>query len=153
MDLPACQARSVKPTYCVTAPSRATTTCEDTRNEPTSAKYGCSSAGKELVNSRSIQGPPNSPGGRLMPCTTIRSASTPAGRASWFGDAICLTPRISPLLRSTCKSASLGYRYRRKHMRQFRGFDILPALEGGDSLSRRSMSRTEEDIASRVDIT
>src|SRR5882672_5640519 len=31
--------------------------------------------------------------------------------------------------------------------------DILPALKGGDSLSRRSMSRTEEDIASRVDIT
>src|ERR1700722_7343783 len=31
--------------------------------------------------------------------------------------------------------------------------DILPALKDGDSLSRRSMSRTEEDIASRVDIT
>jgi len=32
--------------------------------------------------------------------------------------------------------------------------DILPALrKGGDSLSRRSMSRTEEDIASGVDIT
>jgi hypothetical protein len=32
-------------------------------------------------------------------------------------------------------------------------FDILPTPKGGDSLSRRSMSRTEEDIASRVDIT
>src|SRR5450631_3747710 len=31
--------------------------------------------------------------------------------------------------------------------------DILPALIGGDSLGRRSMSRTEEDIASGVDIT
>ena len=31
--------------------------------------------------------------------------------------------------------------------------DILPTLRGGDSLSRRSMSRTEEDIPSRVDIT
>src|SRR5882672_3510034 len=31
--------------------------------------------------------------------------------------------------------------------------DILPALKGGDSLSRRSMSRTEEDIESGVDIT
>jgi hypothetical protein len=31
--------------------------------------------------------------------------------------------------------------------------DILPALKDGDSLSRRSLSRTEEDIASRVDIT
>src|ERR1700676_3882213 len=32
--------------------------------------------------------------------------------------------------------------------------DILPALKKGrDSLSRRSMSRTEEDIASGVDIT
>jgi hypothetical protein len=30
--------------------------------------------------------------------------------------------------------------------------DILPALKGGDSLSRRSMSRTEEDILSRVDV-
>src|ERR1700690_2381388 len=36
---------------------------------------------------------------------------------------------------------------------QWSQFDILPALKGGDSLSRRSMSRTEEDIASRVDIT
>jgi hypothetical protein len=32
-------------------------------------------------------------------------------------------------------------------------FDILPALKEGDSLNRRSMSRTEEDILSRVDIT
>jgi hypothetical protein len=32
-------------------------------------------------------------------------------------------------------------------------FDILPALKGKDSLSRRSMSRTEEDVLSRVDIT
>jgi hypothetical protein len=31
--------------------------------------------------------------------------------------------------------------------------DILPALKDGDSLSRRSMSRTEEDIESGVDIT
>jgi len=32
-------------------------------------------------------------------------------------------------------------------------FDILPALKkGGDSLSRCSMSRTEEDISSRVDV-
>jgi hypothetical protein len=31
--------------------------------------------------------------------------------------------------------------------------DILRALKGTDSLSRRSMSRTEEDIASGVDIT
>src|SRR5713226_4807419 len=38
-------------------------------------------------------------------------------------------------------------------MRQFRRFDILLAPKDGDSLSRRSMSRTEEDIQSRVDIT
>src|SRR6202051_3759911 len=31
--------------------------------------------------------------------------------------------------------------------------DIPPALKGRDSLNRRSMSRTEEDILSRVDIT
>src|SRR5580658_8277084 len=30
--------------------------------------------------------------------------------------------------------------------------DILPALKGGDSLCRRSMSRTEEDIVRRVDV-
>jgi hypothetical protein len=31
--------------------------------------------------------------------------------------------------------------------------DILRALKGADFLSTRSMSRTEEDISSRVDIT
>ena len=33
------------------------------------------------------------------------------------------------------------------------GIDILSTLKSGDSLSRRSISRTEEDIASGVDIT
>ena len=51
-----------------------TSTCADTRKSATSAKYGCASAGSWLVNSRSIHGPPKSPGGRLMPCRTIRSA-------------------------------------------------------------------------------
>ena len=53
------------------------------------------------MNSRSIHGPPNSPGGRLMPCTTIKSASTPGGRASKFGEATCLALRINPLSTST----------------------------------------------------
>ena len=52
------------------------------RRNPRSArllKYGCASGGQAPVNSRSIHGPPNSPGGRLMPCTTMSSGRTPAG--------------------------------------------------------------------------
>ena len=46
------------------------------------AKYGCASAGRSLQNNRSIQPLPNSPGGKLMPCTTMRPSSAPPGRSS-----------------------------------------------------------------------
>ena len=39
-----------------------------------------------------------------------------------------------------------------EHLHPGAKIDILRVLRGADSLSRRSMSRTEEDIASRVDI-
>jgi len=49
------------------------------------------------VNSSSIPGPPNSPGGRLIACTTINSIGTPAGRSSRLGEAMNRTPRAMPL--------------------------------------------------------
>src|SRR5262245_52133352 len=53
------------------------------------------------VNSRAIHGPPNSPGGRLMPCRTTRSTATPAGRASKCCESTCLTPTNNPVPTST----------------------------------------------------
>ena len=53
------------------------------------------------MNRRAIHGPPNSPGGRLMPCSTMRSGATPAGRASKYGDNTCLTPTMRPVATST----------------------------------------------------
>ena len=58
------------------------------------------SAGRVPVNSRSIHGPPNSPGGRLMPCTTSSSGKTPAGRASKCGDNTWRAPARSPVAAS-----------------------------------------------------
>src|SRR5690606_11627186 len=52
------------------------------------------------VNRRSIHGPPNSPGGRLMPCITIRSVTLPAGRASRCGLNTWRTPSSRPV--ATC---------------------------------------------------
>src|SRR5581483_10127792 len=40
------------------------------------------------VNSRSIASPPNSPGGRLIECTTSSVTRSPLGRSSWFGEAM-----------------------------------------------------------------
>src|ERR1039458_8452211 len=62
------------------------TTCADTRSVATSTKLGCAAAGRLPQNTRSIHGPPNSPSGRLMPCTTMSSGSMPPGRASQCGD-------------------------------------------------------------------
>jgi hypothetical protein len=33
--------------------------------------------------------PPNSPGGKLMLCTTSRQTAAPSGRSSWLGELIC----------------------------------------------------------------
>jgi hypothetical protein len=58
------------------------------------------------IGRQRIQGPPNSPGGRLMPCTMMRSAASPAGRESKFGERTWRASRSTPLEESTCKSSS-----------------------------------------------
>ena len=60
------------------------------------------------VNRRSIHGPPNSPGGRLMPCTTISVGSAPAGRASQCGDSTWRTAVSSPVAVSMLQRRCCG---------------------------------------------
>src|SRR5580765_2207090 len=95
-ETPACQARSVKGTYCVSSPSRRMRTWADTRRAARSRKSGWASAGRLPVNSRSIHGPPNSPAGRLMPCTRMSSGSAGAGRASQYGESTWRAPSSRP---------------------------------------------------------
>jgi len=66
--------------------------------------------GRLPVNSRATHGPPNSPGGRLMPCRTIRSGAMPAGLSSKNGDSTCRTPTIKPVLTSMRMPAHLAIR-------------------------------------------
>src|SRR5690606_19180111 len=96
-DTPACHARCSKPTYCVDAPSREINTCAETSSAAIVSKNGCACGSSRFTNRASIHGPPKRPGGRLIPCTTIRSSETPGGRASQFGEGTFLTPRIQPL--------------------------------------------------------
>lgn len=51
-----------------------------------SAKYGWRDESSWLLNRSSIHGPPNSPGGKLIPCTTSKLTSPSSGRAFRFGD-------------------------------------------------------------------
>jgi S1/P1 Nuclease len=60
--------------------------------------------------------------------------------------------RLAWLLNRRC-SRDGAPRLRLAYLHVECGVDILPALQRGDSLGRRSMSRTEEDIPSGVDIT
>ena len=50
-ESPACQARSPKGTYWVSAPSRRMTTCAEARSPSMLRKYGCASHGSVPVNS------------------------------------------------------------------------------------------------------
>ena len=104
-DFPACQARSPKGTYWLICPSRRMTRWAEAFRPSICLKYGCSSRGSVPVNRRSIHGPPNSFGGRLMPCTTISSGSVFAGRASKCGESTCRTPVMRPVAVSTLKAA------------------------------------------------
>jgi hypothetical protein len=61
------------------------------------AKYGCTSAGNVLVNSRSIHGPPNSLGGQADAVHDDQIGFDPGGRESQFGEAMYVAPRISAL--------------------------------------------------------
>ena len=98
-------ARTARP-----SPSRRTSTCADTRR-PGDGREIRMRVGRQLVREqRSIHGPPNSPGGRLMPCTTISSGARPGGRSSQLGDSTWRAPRSRPSPRrragsSRCRSA------------------------------------------------
>src|SRR5579859_7739465 len=85
-EAPACHARRSIGTNCTSSPSRRIKKCAETRRSTIPRKYVCASASSRLVNKRSIASPPNSPGGRLMQCTTSSVTAVPRGRASWFGE-------------------------------------------------------------------
>ena len=55
------------------------------RSIDTDGRAGRDGSGRD----RSPPVPPNSPGGRLMLCTTSRRSRLPVGRSSKFGDGIC----------------------------------------------------------------
>ena len=95
------EARRSGGTNCTTSPSRRIKRCADTRRLARSWNSSCASAGRLPVKRRAIQGPPNSPGGRLMPCRIRRSGTTPDGRASKNGDNTCFTPINKPVFAST----------------------------------------------------
>jgi len=64
------------------------------------------------------------PGGRLMPCTTIRSPATPAGLASWFRRRDAVSPALTASLGGRpCNPRPWGYLIRALAMLQFS--DIL----------------------------
>src|SRR5210317_1469815 len=78
-------------------------TCAETSIPRISSKYGCASHASVFVNRASISGPPNSPGGRLMPCNTIIDGSASPGRASQLGLGHCVAGPRSPVALSTLK--------------------------------------------------
>src|SRR5487761_922174 len=94
-----------KGTYWVMVPSRRITACAETRSVAVSRKEGCASGDKSPAKRWSIQGPPNSPAGRLMPCTTMRSGATPFGRASKFGERTWRTRARRPVAGSICSDS------------------------------------------------
>ena len=71
-------------------------------------KYGCSSATSRFEKNASMAEPPNCPGGRLIPWTTISSSVDPGGRSSQFGEITLLTPSSQPVLVSIF--TRFGYR-------------------------------------------
>ncbi len=97
-DGPACQARASQDTNCTSSPSRRIRKWADTcRPRRFASNHGCASQSSRFWNSASIASPPNSPGGRLMLCTTSRVGGTPcAGRASWFGEGAWRAPLTQP---------------------------------------------------------
>src|SRR5581483_1749733 len=67
--------------------------CAETFRSRIVPKYGCASQSSALVKSISTDGPPNSPGGSEMLCTTSRLMSEGSGRSSQFGEATKRTSR------------------------------------------------------------
>ena len=96
-DGPACHARRVTGTYWTSAASRRTRKWDDTFIPAIVANAGWAAGSRVLVNSASMKDPPNSPGGRDMPCTTIRSGTQPSGRSSQFGDGTWRASGRSPV--------------------------------------------------------
>src|SRR6218665_2313125 len=59
--------------------------------------WGGPGGSSRLVNSCCTAVPPNSPGGRLIECSTIRSTGLPgAGRGPWLGDGSLWAKRCQP---------------------------------------------------------
>ena len=90
-DSPACQARLLHETNCIISPVRLIKKWEDTLRFFIVLKYGCTLILRELEKKSSIYVFPNLFGGRLILWITNNEISSSEGRASWFGEWICLT--------------------------------------------------------------